>query len=265
LIRRDNTFAIRELKVGVQAQAVPDPTGRMEPLRDEVAEAFAQQLTRNYDRLSRAYPELGRVAVMFRLAALAYGMRSLHDSPDLRYWLDEYDVPPVLTATEYPVLHRTEMVDVEGETLTVHLEGGIEMEEGTLRLEDGDLSVLSEAVLRSRPDPGALIWRVALSGAWFESDATPEESDDSTGERRRGAGVAGGTYLTRRVAAVPGPAHDPSWASRTSPAACPPIVDAQRSARSWAVRGIVTSRTASTLRSGCAPATCLPQTSPRAV
>ena len=57
----------------------------------------------------------------------------------------------------------------------------------------------------------------------------------------------------------PGPAHEPSWASRTSPAAWPRIVDAQRSARSCVVRGIVTSLTTSTLRSGCAtpPSRCL--------
>jgi hypothetical protein len=209
LISRGNTFAIRDLEVGVQAEAVPDSTGQMEPIRDEIAEAFAQQLTQNYDRLSRAYPALGKVATMFRLAALAYGMRSLPDAPDLGYWLDEYLVPPVMTETEYPVLRRTEMVDVEGETLTVDLEGGIKMEEGTLRLEDGDLSVLREAVLQSRPDPGALTWRVPLRGAWLDSDAAPDGPQGSMTESRRSAGADAGAYLTRRVAVEPGPVRPP--------------------------------------------------------
>jgi hypothetical protein len=211
LIRRDNTFAIRDLTVGVQAEAVVDPTSQMEPLRDEIAEDFAQQLTQSYDLLSSEYPELGKMAVMFRLAALAYGMRSLHDSPDLRYWLDEYDVPLVMTETEYPVLRRTEMLDVDEETLTLHVEGGIGMDGGTLRLEDGDLSVLREAVLRSRPDRGALTWRIALHGAWFESDAALDETEASSGESRRSAEADGGTYLTRRVEIVsrPAPGHPP--------------------------------------------------------
>jgi hypothetical protein len=206
LIMRENTFAIRDLQIGVQAEAVHDPTSQMPTLRDEIAEDFAQQLTQNYDLLSSAYPELGRMAVMFRLAALAHGMRSLHDSPDLRYWLDEYDVPVVMTATEYPALRRAETLDVGEETLTVQVEGGIGMDDGTLRLEDGDLSVLREAVLRSRPDQGTLTWRIALHSAWFEGDAALDESEASTGESRRRASVDGGTYLTRRVEVVSRPA-----------------------------------------------------------
>jgi hypothetical protein len=205
LIRRDNTFAIRDLNVGVQAEAVRDLTSGMEPRRDEIAEEFAQQLTQSYDLLSSAYPELGRMAVIFRLAALAYGMRSLHDSPDLRYWLDEYDVPLVMTETEYPALRRTEMLDVDDDTLTVQVEGGIGMDGGTLRLEDGDLSVLRESVLRSRPDREALTWRISLRNAWFVSDPALDEAEASSGESGRSAGADGGTYLTRRVEIVPRP------------------------------------------------------------
>ncbi len=212
LIRRENTFAIRDLKAGVQAEAVRDPTSQMEPLRDEIAEEFALQLTQSYDQLSSEYPELGKMAAMFRLAALAYGMRSLHDSPDLRYWLDEYDVPVVMTETEYPALRRTETLDLDEETLTVQVEGGIGMDGGTLRLEDGDLSVLREAVLQSRPDRGALTWRIPLRNAWFVSDAALDETEAASGESRRGAAADGGTYLTRRVETMPrtAPGRPPS-------------------------------------------------------
>ncbi len=206
LIRRENTFAIRDLKAGVQAETVTDPANQTEPLRDEVAEEFAQQLTQSYDQLSIEYPELGKMVAMFRLAALAYGMRSLHDSPDLRYWLDEYDVPVVMTETEYPELRRTEMLDLDEETLTVQVEGGIGMDGGSLRLEDGDLSVLREAVLRSRPDRGALTWRIPLRNAWFVSDAALDEPEAASGETSRGAAGDEGTYLTRRVEMMPRPA-----------------------------------------------------------
>jgi hypothetical protein len=206
LIRRGNTFAIRDMKIGVQAEALRDPTSPVEPLRDEIAEEFAKQLTESYDQLSSEFPELERMAVMFRLAALAHGMRSLDDSPDLRYWLNAYDVPEVPTETEYPALRRTEMLDLDDETLTVQVEGGIGMDGGALRLEDGDLSVLREAVLRSRPDRGALTWRIPLRNAWFVSDAAPDGAEAPSVESRRNAAVDAGTYLTRRVEIVSRPA-----------------------------------------------------------
>lgn len=177
LEQREDVFAIRELKVGVRTQIVGDgasPDGQ--PRRDEAAERFSRILTDSYDQISQRVPEVARLRGLFEMVALAEGIQSMPDA-DLSYWLNDYSVPQIETPKEFGYVVRQELIRTVDGIRLLEIGGGIQLKVLAMRLEDGDITALRDAVLLSRPAQGALTWKVPLD-EWALSDhpSTPTMS-----------------------------------------------------------------------------------------
>ncbi len=169
LASRDEVFVIKDVRVGVCAEVMAANRGGRpadaDQCRDEAGEAFAAELTANYAAVGRRYPEVGRLKPLCDVLAIARGVADLPDPPDLRYWLEQYTVPATPTPATYPLLRREAPVDVNGRPCRLVAAGGIELRALELRLQQGDVTALREAVLKSRPSAEALTWPVPL-GNW---------------------------------------------------------------------------------------------------
>ncbi len=208
---RDGVFVIKQLKVGVRTQ-VMEVNGRsvsgQTEIRDSLGDEFAEILTANYPDISSHYPEVGRLRILFDLVALAQGIQSLSPSPDLRYWLSSYRVPIVETPKDYPLLSQREEIQMPDKGYNLVIEGGVELRALMLRLKDGDVSALRDAVLKFRPKGNALTWRIPLEG-WRIPGAPefdPREASNAGGDSRDTTAVQGkeniGAYVTRQFSAL---------------------------------------------------------------
>ncbi|MBI3801678.1 MAG: hypothetical protein HY268_32515 [Deltaproteobacteria bacterium] len=205
---REGVFAIRELKVGVRTQVMHavlqgKPLTDVSTVRDQPAEEFAAALTAHLDTLSAQHPVLKRLQTLFALVALAQGIQSLPSPPDLGYWLREYPVPQVTTPEDYPLLTQKEEVRTANTVRVVEIDGGIELKALLLRLKDGDVTALRDAVLKSRPAETALTWPVPIAG-WRlpgTEEATDEAASAQEVEARLQSTTYGrlGSYVTRHI------------------------------------------------------------------
>jgi hypothetical protein len=186
LASREGVFAIQELQIGIQAQVVggrvagqtiTDPVRAHDPMGDR----FAGSLSARYGALQAAHPAVRRLKVLFDLAGIAEGIRSLEARPDMTYWAREYAVAPADTPTEHALLTRSAEVEVDGARCRMTTDGGIEMKALMSSLRDGDVTALRTLVLRSRPDAAALTWRVPLGGwpipGYSDPAAAPADED----------------------------------------------------------------------------------------
>lgn len=197
---RDGVVAITDLRVGVRTQVVSingQPVERGSQVRDELGDRFAGALTEHWDALSAAYPEVRRLRALFDVVAVARGIQSLPSAPPLDYWLRQYAVPRVATPTEYPLLKRSAPVTGPRGPATLQVDGGVELKALVMRLRDGDVTALREAVLGSRPSPSALTWNPALDG-WEIPGATAAETPQAAHE---GAAPGGETIGTKQIGA----------------------------------------------------------------
>lgn len=182
LLSRESVFILQKLSVGVEALVVAGKTGK-----DEIADRYAAEFTRNLDTLSERQPEIAQLQPLFATVAIAHGIESL--PPRLHeFWARRYAVAPVQTAAEYPVMRRQVQVKAEGRETSLELSGGVDTRIFVQRLKDRDHIAFQEAVLKTRPASDALSWNVPL-GAWD------------------GQGEAGNSEI-RMLAAMPGTTID---------------------------------------------------------
>jgi hypothetical protein len=225
-VTREGVFVVNEFAVGVHAQvvnangaAVGTPAG----VRDEPGERFAQALTTRFAAFSDARPEVRRLKPLFDLVALAKGVQALPSRPDLGYWLREYPVPRVETPSEYALLTRQETITRPDDAHVLTIDGGIALNPLVMRLEDGDVTALRDAVLRARPKAAALTWRLPLAG--WQTPGTSQWDTDiaSTAQERlmpaRRGGQIPGAHITRHLSAVgaTAPGLPPSLLSPLAP------------------------------------------------
>ncbi len=209
LATRDGVFVVKELRVGARTQVLDVGERTVDgdsAVRDAVGDEFAAALTDHYDDLAAAQPEIGRLKVLFDLVALANGLQSLPNRPDLDYWLRAYQVASVETPADYPLLERKEAVRTAAGERALAVEGGVEVRALALRLQDGDVTALREAVLKSRPDPRALTWRVPIQG-WrvtggAGSEATGGAPTGKTSTVTDDGAADPGTSVSRRLTDV---------------------------------------------------------------
>jgi hypothetical protein len=172
---RDGVFALGELLVGVRTQVMcvngQSITG-LTAARDPLGDTFAESLTAHYRDLSIAYPAIGRLQVLFDLVALARGIQLLPSAPDLSYWLQTYPVARVETPQTHPLLKQQAKLPASDHTKMLEIDGGVQLKALVLRLQDGDITALRDAVLLSRPQGQVLTWRVPLEG--WRLPGTPE-------------------------------------------------------------------------------------------
>ena len=196
LVAREGVFAIANLKLGVLTEVLSvggRPVGQGVAARDEVGDAFATSMTERYREVSATYPEVQKLWRLFSLVAIARGVETLSDRPNLDYWLNDYHVATVETPERYPLLRHHQRIAAGGHNLVLDIDGGVELRALVLRLRDGDVTALKELVLRSRPSREALVWPVPLEG-WSIPGAPVASSPPAAATSSGG----GGCYVMRR-------------------------------------------------------------------
>jgi hypothetical protein len=166
---RDGVFIPRDFRMGVSARsqdlgnAAKETGGPMNPAADR----FAAGLSEKFAELCACRPVIARVQPLLRLVAIADGVKLLARSPDLSFWLKEYEVASVETPEKHPLLVRTSRVQLPGEdVLELEIDGGIQLKVLQTRLmADGDISAIKAIVLGARPKGSPLSWPVPM-GHW---------------------------------------------------------------------------------------------------
>jgi hypothetical protein len=171
LVEREGVFVVGDLSVGTRTQLIVPPAVKSgsSPTKDAMGEKFASDMTAAFSDLATQFPELRRIEQLYSAVALAHGLHEAQGLPDLGYFLKDYRVSPVETPTQMDVM------TTPGEQM--QLTGGVELRALLLRLQDGDVTALREAVTRSRPKGSPLSWPLPLS-SW----QIPGSTDTSTGQ-----------------------------------------------------------------------------------
>jgi hypothetical protein len=216
LALRDDVMAIQNVRVKVRTEVLGVAATRSSSgasVRDPAGAAFVAALNDHYADLRAAYPEVDRVKTLFDLVAIAQGLETVANAPGLDYWLAKYPVRAADTPDTYPLLRREVEVGTGRGVRVMEVDGGIALRALVLRLKDGDVTALRDAVLKSRPDSHALVWAIPLDG-WeipgsesIEADVENSESPELNAIRKRL-----GTTIDRRFL-PPGQGHDTptSW------------------------------------------------------
>ena len=199
IAEREDVMAIQDLVIGVHAQVMnaaanEHPGTSASHLDDPPGERFAQALTDNYTTLCAERPEIRRLKVLFDLAGLAEGIRTLPERPDLNYWLTEYVLPPVQTPGEQPLLKTSIPINTKNGSCTMTVDGGIELRALVSNLRGGDVTALRDLVLKSRPASDTLVWRVPLYG-WNIPGAPPAPDTGQDADMGQVTGKLGTTMM----------------------------------------------------------------------
>lgn len=173
IVELDDVYVIEELRLGVKAQLISDRTvneeGNKASLKkDEMSEEFASQFTRHYGKVCQEYPAVRRLKALFDLVAISEGISHLDENRPgpVEYLIKQYPVSFMETPKEYPLIQRLGVISGQHEvSKLLLLSGGVELRAILLALEDGDVTALKKAVLKSRPGPNSLCWTLPLE-AW---------------------------------------------------------------------------------------------------
>src|SRR5205085_2281451 len=112
---------------------------------------FSTALTKSYDRLTAVVPELARLRALYD--AVAAAAEAIGNIPRINtsYWLTEYPIAVIPTPREFSLERRRENVQTSRGIRTLLVSGGIQLRPLMLRLQEGDVTALREAVILSRP------------------------------------------------------------------------------------------------------------------
>ena len=175
---RAGVASLGEVRVGVfteilsaeiEGQAVLDTR-----LLGERHARFAEQMTANYESLSRAFPSFARVKLLTEFVALTRALEEMENLPDLRFWLHDYRVPIVATPQETRVLRHGDILDWPESDFSafaqralrdygkpchyLELSGGVVLAALAARLRAGDVTAMRDAALCTRPHQRSLSW-----------------------------------------------------------------------------------------------------------
>lgn len=161
LEERDGVFLVRSLELGVKAQTVQDrqfPTGDS----DDAGAEFAQLLTSTFGDLCELFPEIARLRRLYEMVAIAKGMDSL-PQPMVAFWVHDYPILKIPTPREFDLVSREETIQTGAGLRALEVSGGIQFRALMIRLQEGDISALKEAVIQSRPAANSLSWILPIS------------------------------------------------------------------------------------------------------
>jgi len=192
-------IVVHSLRVGVQTEVMSvngqSPTAGF---RDKIGDRFAEALSARLSDVGAYHREVARLNPLYGFVVLAKGLESQAALPDMSYWLTTYRVPTVDTPATYPLLRQRAQVSTKGGAKILDVDGGIELQAAAIRLRDGDATALREVVLRTRPSPETLTWKLPVSVAKIDGLGPQFELNEAaTSSQRPGPGSASGTYLTR--------------------------------------------------------------------
>lgn len=201
----DNVFVIREMKIAVETEVLyatinGKRVNDIKNFKDIEGDAFSEQLTNKYGELSLIYPEIGRVKTLLDVVALARGIQDLPSELNINYWLKEHEILKINIPKDYDLLRQqVKAKDVNNRTKLIELNGGIELDAKVIRLQYGDVTVLKEIVLQSRPDTTSVSWKVPLDG-WEIPNALPmSDKEVSKWSKESESENTGGCYIEATV------------------------------------------------------------------
>ena len=172
---RQDVVAIKGLKVGIFTEALSaeidgKPIKDLATFQNEAAESFAKTFSDRYAELAMVHPSFSRVQGLDELVALTRAIEEIEDRPALEFWLQDYRIKLVETRRELKVLRRKSKDLEVNQANRIYrksytVSGGIKLMAIALRLNAGDVAALKDAVLTTRPKPGALSWSFVV-GEW---------------------------------------------------------------------------------------------------
>lgn len=176
LEQRDDVFLIRRLALGVRAQT--RSLAGTDPAADPSAHEFARIVTGSFTDLCHKFADLDRLQSLYEMVAVARGMQMIPEAVS-DYWRKEYAVAVTPTPRTFAVVGREERVDSPAGPRYLEVRGGIQFRALTVRLLDGDVTALKEAVLLSRPSPRRLVWFVPVGTEEPQAGAPRSDSDET--------------------------------------------------------------------------------------
>ena len=148
---------------------------------DVTSKKFAQAFTDEYDAATYDRPVLERLRGLSRLAGIAKGIVVGGWSDELHFFLKDYQPELITTPSDVDVLHN------QDESLGIRLSGGVEFKNLAVRLRQGDITALLEAVLKMRPSMQALSWDFLYGDTFLP---LPHDSGPAGGSQDRLAKVS---------------------------------------------------------------------------
>lgn len=153
---RSNVAAIGEMRVEFFMESL---AGRA-PSRDVTT--FTRAVNDLFPLISAEHASLSRLAGLSGLVSAAMALEEMGiGSEELDYWLRTFEIEKVRTPSRLATVRRESLHVVDGHVFS--LEGGVTLTALALRLRDGDVSALREAVLQTRPSRGALSWQFSVA------------------------------------------------------------------------------------------------------
>lgn len=115
--------------------------------------------------MSQKYPVLLELDTLYSMTAASEAIANLERRAAFDFFLHDYKIPAVPTPRSFPLIETVGIFEQsDGASLLVRIAGGVELRTALRHLNAGDIRPLREVVLRSRPRPDALSWRLALTG-----------------------------------------------------------------------------------------------------
>ncbi len=128
---------------------------------DEIADVFSRSFSRRFDEFAASYPVFEDLQNIMRWVGIAGVVNSLDSAPDLKFWLEDYQVEKI----DIPQRVRG-LNNIYGDLDSVfYISGGIDSAflSPVLKVRDiTALEKLSGAVINSRPSPEVLAWEFSL-------------------------------------------------------------------------------------------------------
>lgn len=222
LEQRDGVFVIRRLRLGVRAETVSAATTiRGQILADNAAEVFASEMSNVFGALCETFPDLARLQGLYELIAVARGLEAIEE-PSLAYWLNEYEIPRVETPAEFELVSRQKAIKTAIGQRDFTVSGGIQFAALTIRLHDGDITALKEAVLLARPTGGALTWAIPVDERWLDDTEPLSHSSAVLEDSNAGAHISWQMTAEPRPSSQPTPKSAGRGVNSTTPTAQDP-------------------------------------------
>lgn len=165
----DGLLVIPELHLGVKREIISgaqsDPGHKEKVAQDKASDDFSSKFSDNLSAAESKFVALKTMRLLYSMVAVAEGIGHLKGRPTLDYFLYEYEVKQAETPKTYELLeilgvfHQT-----DGADYVVNISGGLELRAIMSALNGGDVTRLLDAVVKSRPSPTALYWRLPIRG-----------------------------------------------------------------------------------------------------
>jgi len=176
---REGVCVVRGLMVGVSSKVLSakingKPIEDIKLFKDDIADAFANDVSARFEELCRTQPLFNRLMGLIELVALSDALKKLEERPNINWWIIEYPLLVIDTPKETKVLKRI----YDSKRPGFEISGKLELTAMALRLNAGDVNALRDAVLLVRPQPNALIWEF-VAADWIipigEGQVKPED------------------------------------------------------------------------------------------